>query len=166
VTHNQRSGRLPILRRDGTRIAWTLVEPEDAVRFGSHTWRLSSDGYAVRSESDCGKKQTIYLHRMIARTPAGSITDHINGDRLDNRRKNLRVASSSQNNANAHDRPRRSGYRGVYHHRPTGRWVGQISVDGHLRHLGLFEDPEQAARAYDLAARVAWGTYARTNGFA
>ena len=157
---------VPVLRKDGSPAASTLVDVDDLQMVGQHTWRLSSHGYAVRSAMEGGRKQTIYLHREIGGTPAGLATDHVNGDRLDNRRSNLRTATPGQNNANGQDRPRRSGYRGVYWHRPSKKWVSQISVKGRLRHLGLFDDPEEAAKAYDLAAREAWGPYARTNGLA
>jgi hypothetical protein len=163
---DQRIARVPILRRDGTCVAWALLDAADRANFGRHAWRLGSNGYAVRSETTGGTKRTIYLHREVAGTPPGVLTDHVNGNRLDNRRANLRVATRGENNANSRDRPRRSGFRGVYWHRQAGRWVSQISVDGRLRHLGLFDDPEDAAMAYDLAAREAWGPYARTNSLA
>ena len=158
--------RVPLQRRDGTVIAHALVEASDYARVAKHVWRRSSDGYAVRSETSNGTKRTVYLHRVVAGTPPGWVTDHINGDRLDNRRANLRTATPAQNAANSRDRPRRSGLRGVYWHGQARRWVSQISVNGRLRHLGLFDDPEDAARAYDVAARDAWGPYARTNGLA
>lgn len=156
-----------IYRGDGTPVGQTLIDPDDLAKVSRNTWRLSHHGYAVRSESGEDGRQTIYLHREILGTPKGLITDHINGDRLDNRRFNLRVATRGQNNANGMDRSRRSGYRGVYWHGISSkRWVSQISVDGRLRHLGLFEDPREAAKTYDAAARAAWGQFARTNGFA
>lgn len=155
--------RVPVLRRDGTRVAWTLMDPEDQANHARHTWRLSSDGYAVRSETRGGSKRTIYLHREIACTPPGMLTDHINGDRLNNTQSNLRTASASQNGANSANRPRRSPFRGVYPHKPTGRWIAQVSKGGRPQHLGIFDTPEEAAAAYDLAATQRWGEYARTN---
>lgn len=156
-------GHIPVLRRDGTRVAWTRVHPEDEILGIKQAWRLSSEGYVVRSEMQDGSKRTIYLHREVAGTPPGMLTDHINGDRLDNRRSNLRIATPSQNAANSADRRRRSAYRGVYHHTPTGRWIAQVSDAGRPRHLGIFDTPEEAAAAYDLAASARWGEYARPN---
>jgi hypothetical protein len=157
---------LPLRTRNDRTVGHTMVSREDAERLRQHSWRMSSDGYAVRTETRSGKRHTVYLHREVARPPPGQVTDHVNGDKLDNRRRNLRIATVAENNANSRDRPRRSGFRGVYWHRQARRWVGQISVDGRLRHLGLFDDPMEAAKAYDLAARTAWGPFARTNGFA
>lgn len=80
--------------------------------------------------------------------------DHLNGDRDDNRLSNLRLATNKQNIENRH-RVRsdsRSGLRGVQIHKQTGRWRARIKVAGRYRHLGLFDSPEEASRAY-LAAK-------------
>jgi hypothetical protein len=157
---------IPLTRRDGQIVAYALVDAPDAPLIAHHTWRLSTHGYAARSTIEGGRKRTVYLHRQILPSDAETSVDHINGNRLDNRRANLRAATPSQNAANSRDRPRRSGFRGVYPHRPTGRWIAQVSVAGRPQHLGIFDDPQDAARAYDLAAREQWGPFARTNGFA
>ena len=146
----------------GGGITLTLVDAQDAHRLAHHQWWQQGDAATDLVTHD-GSKTISYLHREIQPTPPGLLVDHINGNRLDNRLANLRCATPSQNNANSRDRPRRSGYRGVYPHCQTGRWIAQISIAG-LQHLGLFDDPADAARAYDIAARAAWGPFARTNG--
>lgn len=127
-------------------------------------WYLSPDGYAVRyARANDGRKSPVYMHRLVTRAPTNRMTDHENGDRLDNRRTNLRLATASQNNANSKDRPRRSRFRGVYWHNPSNKWVAQVSVGGQPRHLGLFANEVKAARAYDRAAYERFGEYASLN---
>lgn len=87
--------------------------------------------------------------------PAGEI-DHRNGRRNDNRMANLREATHQQNSHNR-KRPHRgndSGYLGVSHHQ-NGRWAARITIDGHSRHLGLFNTPSAASAAYTAAKREA-----------
>lgn len=163
--HEQTPGTfaLPIRNRAGNVVAFTMIDASDAAWARQWTWRLSRDGYAVRGEVRNGKPRTIRLHRELIGTPPGLVTDHVNGNRLDNRRCNLRAATVSQNNANSADRRRKSRYRGVYWHAKAAKWYAQISVNGHTRHLGLFESQEAAAEAYDLAAQSAWPGFATLN---
>jgi hypothetical protein len=95
--------------------------------------------------------------------PAGML-DHIDGDRVNNRIGNLRIATRAQNAANR--RPRAGGtsqFKGVSWDKDRGEWRARIKVDGRWRHLGRFTNPEDAARAYDLAAVEAFGAFALTN---
>lgn len=115
------------------------------------------------------KSGPVYMHRLIARTPVGRETDHINGDGLDNRRSNLRVATCSQNSANMW-KPRRSDgssatsrFKGVTWDRSRSKWQAKITVDQHCKSLGRYDSEEEAARAYDAAAVTHWGTFARLN---
>lgn len=153
-----------ILRdRRGDVIGHTLIDAEDYNFLNHWTWRLSSHGYAVRNERRDGKKCTVYLHRVLLDPPNGMVVDHINRNPLDNRRANLRLASLSENNANSSRRPSRTGYRGVYPHSQSGKFVAQISVSGQIKSLGLHDTAEAAALAYDRAARATRGAYARLN---
>lgn len=122
------------------------------------------DGYAVRRFRSGGKHITIYLHRQLLRAAPGEIVDHINGNGLDNRRENLRLATASENMANRPAKPRDIPYRGVYRSRsgPTP-YKAMLSVAGKCRHLGWFARMEDAARAYDRAAYATWGRFARLN---
>lgn len=109
-----------------------------------------------------------YMHRLVAGTPPGFETDHINGDGLDNRRANLRTATRSQNKANMgkparpDGRPHTSRFKGVSWAKSRG-WRAAITVDQHSRYLGIYAVEEDAARAYDAAAIEAWGEFAATN---
>ena len=88
--------------------------------------------------------------------------DHRDGDATNNRWKNLRRATASQNNANRR-RPRHntSGYKGVSFRRDSGKWSATIGRDGKIIHLGIFATPQEAHEVYVKAARKLFGEFAR-----
>lgn len=95
--------------------------------------------------------------------PDGDL-DHKNNRRDDNWIDNLRPATNAQNHANQRcHRDNASGLKGVSIDKRNGRYIARITVDGRKRHLGVFDDAEEAARAYDAAARQHFGEFARTN---
>ena len=113
-----------------------------------------------RAEDGPGPSQ-IYMHRVILDAPTGVPVGRRNELRLDNRRANLRLATLSQSRADARLRSdNTSGYRGVTGSRRDGRWQAQIQVAGKRHFLGY---KEEAAQAYDAAAREAFGEFARLN---
>lgn len=135
-----------------------LIDRIDVARVAGRRWRLTRDGYVVSGSG----RELVWLHRVVARTPVGSFTDHRNHNRLDNRRANLRVCSYRENNCNQRQRRSGSGYRGVYR-TPRGRFRAQIRVWGRLMQLGSYGSPEEAACAFDNAARRFHGEFARPN---
>lgn len=105
-----------------------------------------------------------YAHRvawLLARgpIPAGCDIDHINGDRSDNRIDNLRLATRGQNLCNGRARGKASRFKGVSYHAQRGRWRAFVNA----RHLGLFDNEEDAARAADRGALEQYGEFARLN---
>lgn len=116
--------------------------------------------YAIRSE----RKLTLLLHREILESPKGVYTDHINGDGLDNRRENLRICTRQQN-AQGFQRKQvgtTSKFRGVSRCRGQ-KWQSHIKANGHKHYLGQFKSEEDAARAYDVAAKELFGEFASPN---
>lgn len=112
-------------------------------------------------------RKTILLHRLILGNPTKEI-DHRDGDGLNNRRSNLRLATRAQNGANTRktSRPTSSMFKGVSRENRAGRRAtghAYIKVVGMRHTLGYFQDEEAAARAYDAAAKVAFGGFARLN---
>jgi len=137
-----------------------LVDRDDylsRVRFTK--WTLDGTGYAVAKIG--GKK--VSLHRILTGAQKGEIVDHIDGDKLNNLRTNLRIVTSRQNRWNSPGRPGTSRYTGVCWDRSKGVWKAQINARGVFRHLGYFTSEEDAARAYNAAAEAAYGDYARLN---
>jgi hypothetical protein len=101
------------------------------------------------------------MHRLILDTPKGFDTDHLNGDKLDNRRSNLRVATRQQNQANQKAHGGASIFKGVdFRH---GLWQAQIGVNYNRRFLGFFDTQRAAAQAYNEAAIQCFGEYAKLN---
>jgi hypothetical protein len=108
--------------------------------------------------------RSVLLHRLIAGEPIGMFVDHANRDGLDCRRINLRVCDRAKNQQNSVAQSRNaSGFKGVSFHRIRNKWQATIKKDGKKRHLGYFLRPEDAAVAYDEAARMMFGEYGRVN---
>jgi hypothetical protein len=118
--------------------------------------------YATRTEGN--ESRTIHMHRVILSVPIGMSVDHINGNGLDNRRSNLRICTSHENSFN-HSliSSNTSGYKGVCWNKASSKWQAGIMLNGKSTHLGLFSDPVDAARAYDVAARKLFGEFAWLN---
>ena len=95
-------------------------------------------------------QKTIRMHMVIAGTPQGMETDHINGNGLDNRRENLRVVTRRENQQNRHE-TKSSRFLGVSWDKQHRKWRAYIRVAGKNYHLGRYENEEAAARRYRIA---------------
>lgn len=141
------------------RVATVDDEFYDAL-IGMGSWYYSN-GYAAKLS------ESVYMHRVVLQMAGVEIpsqVDHINGNKLDNRLQNLRVVTQQQNSWNRGPRKNsQSGLKGVCLHKPTQKWLAKICVDGKQKHLGLFEDKLEAARAYNQAAIEAFGEFAYLN---
>jgi hypothetical protein len=126
-----------------------LVDEADYEAVAGLRWHLVG-GYAVHSRRVGprreGRVEKVWMHRLIARPPEGMEIDHVNGDRLDNRRANLRVVSHSENMRNRHYGYGTSQHRGVSR-RANGRWLAQAGLHGKKHHIGVFDDESEAAAA-------------------
>lgn len=149
------------LRKNGETI-FALVDDEDYERFGSFRWWCQSEGYACGRHTGSWKDSGVYLHKLIVNPPAGYFVDHINGNRLDNRRCNLRICTRQQNNANKRKYENQSGYKGV---QPNGKsgWGAFIVFNKTKIWMGTYQDKEEAAWVYDQAALQLFGEFAKTN---
>jgi hypothetical protein len=144
-----------------TRGKEAIVDDEDFEHLNQWKWGLDTDGYAIRG-IHIPRRKTFIMHREIMKTPKGMETDHINGNKLDNRKCNLRICTKSQNKMNiSRQVDNMSGYKGVSRH--CADWQAQIGKDGIKIYLGIYKNKELAARAYDEAAKKLFGEYARLN---
>jgi hypothetical protein len=100
-----------------------------------------------------GKSHIIRMHTVIAGTPKGKDTDHLNGDGLDNRRENLRAVTHRENLQNLHIK-KSSKYPGVYWNKQVKKWRVRIVVAGKRPHLGYYEDEETAGIIYAMACNA------------
>lgn len=132
-------------------------------RFGGKEAFTCTDahGYKIGNMLGVGLKAHRVIWAMVHGEWPEHDIDHINGVRDDNRLKNLRHATRAQNLANSRKLPTPHGYRGI---RPHGqKWLAIISVNNRPRHVGVFATKEEAARAWDAAARHYRGEFAATN---
>lgn len=126
-------------------------------------------GYASRSIYYYPKNKTriqkrLMMHAIIANTPKGFNTDHINGNRLDNRRCNLRICTNSQNQANRGiPKDNVTGYKGIWFDPKRKRWFVHIKVNGKNKSIGRFLTKEEAAFAYNEYALRYFGSFAKLN---
>lgn len=114
------------------------------------------------------RNKFLRLHRLayfLATKTLPRYVDHRNGIKTDNRFKNLRPCTQSQNAGNSRLHSHNtSGFRGVSKSAKSGLWHAQIKINGKQTYLGRFETPEAAARCYDTAARKHFGSkFAKTN---
>jgi len=120
--------------------------------------------FAARTRQLNKKQRVICMSRLIMSAPEDKQVDHINGNPLDNRRKNLRLVTASQNAMNSRPwKNKESRYKGVYRNTRKTRWYSQITVNGKRHWLGSFEKEEAAARAYKEASEKYHGEYGYTN---
>lgn len=144
-----------------------IVDDLDFERFGHLSWhaKLSKSRRTWYARRTIGTRGTnSFLHRLILCAEPGIQVDHINGNGLDCRRSNLRLATHQQNCCNQ-PRPRpASGFKGVNQvGRTSPTWRARISFHGCYSHIGTFPTAEAAARAYDKKARELYGEFAVPN---
>lgn len=153
----------------------TIVDDNDHEQLSAFSWyadvnKKTGIVYAARSvnfrRSDGEYRcRRIKMHNQIMGCRDGFTVDHISRDPLDNRRTNLRWATRAQNGMNRKFKKPKSGFRGVYTSPATSirPWIAAIQANGRARHIGSFNDPKEAAEAYDGVARELHGEFAVLN---
>lgn len=143
-----------------------IVDAADYPELQRYSW------YYVVTGSDCGYARAtingkpVYMHRFLMQAPAGSEVDHIDLNRLNNCRSNLRIVNAAQNQCNTAKRPGTlSQYKGVTFDKSCGKWKAAIKLPDtkSQKNLGYFGTESEAAKAYDDAAIGAFGQHARLN---
>lgn len=139
-----------------------LVDDEDFERVNKYKWYFNGH-YAAKHDHEeyakTGKRTTMYMHHFIL--GGKSQVDHADRDRLNNCKSNLRICNSSQNMANRDISYASKHGRGVYANH--GKYQVKIRINKKQTHLGVFENLEEAKKAYDIAALKHYGEFAYTN---
>ena len=133
-----------------------LVDDEDYEFLNQWNWTVSTWGYSISQKHG---EPTKWMHKLLCK---GKFVDHIDGNKLNNQKSNLRSCTKSQNNYNrGPTKANTSGYKGVFS--KDGRWQAKIRAEGKQYVLGTFRTREEAAAAYDQAARELHGEFAYQN---
>lgn len=136
-----------------------IVDDEDFEWLSQWRWYFKG-GYACRSD----KRLTIRMHRLILATQEGDFCDHVDGDRLNNQKSNLRLCTFAENmfNKGAY-RTNTSGFKGVVWEKESQKWAARIALNKKRITIGRFHTKEQAALAYNEAALKYHGAFAHLN---
>lgn len=165
--NGKKGGRPPLpMKIPLTQGKFALVDKEDYERLSKNKWytqKCSNISYAIRKTNGNlhVKQRTIRMHREIMCPPVGMFIDHIDGNGLNNTKKNLRVCTPSQNVMNR-GKPKNntSGFKGVCFYKQTKKWMAQIMKEGQQIYLGSYNTSEQAYKAYCEACIKYHGEFA------
>lgn len=141
-----------------------IVDDSDYDPLNNYTWHLGNNGYIKTFIGGRKNLQCLLMHRLIMNPPDDHEVDHINGDKLDNRRENLRIVTRSQNARNLRRHKRFSSrFKGVSWNQSRQRWEAEITIEHRSIYLGSFASEIQAALAYNHAAIDHFGEFASLN---
>jgi hypothetical protein len=142
-----------------TKGKYAIVDAADFEELNKYKWHALevADGFYAARHKD-GK--TVLMHREIMQPPPGMVVDHVDGNRANNSRENLRVCTQRQNVCNRGPHSK-SGFKGVTPHRD--KWAAKLGYKGETYRAGVFDDPVEAARARDQLAIEVVGEYAWLN---
>ena len=132
-----------------------LIDEEDAHIIAGKNVYVASRGYPCISRG-----RTYKVHRIIMNAPEDKVVDHINGNKLDNRKINLRLCTNRENLMGQKiPRDNKSGFKGVYWYKASKKWMAKIVVNYKTIYLGLFDKVEDAGMAYKNAAKLYFKEY-------
>lgn len=145
----------------GKEVNRAKIDTEDIDKIKEHKWFYNRSGYA---ETKIKNKILRMQHKVFGKPSAGFDTDHINQDKLDNRKLNLRFCTRSQNMANrGKASTNTSGFKGVAWNKFNNKWKAQITINYKSMHLGYYKNKIKAAIAYNEAALKYFGEFASLN---
>ena len=137
-----------------------ICDKDDHDKIKETYWNINRYGYVVTAKPVNG---SIFLHRLLLNCESGEFVDHIDGDKLNNRKRNLRICTKSQNSQNRHTTPyNKCGKVGVTYRKNKNKYEAYIMVDGKNKYLGIFDDVDDAINARIDAERKYYGEFAES----
>lgn len=143
-----------------------LIDIEDYDIVSSYTWYISTNGYIVSSSLRKKTGKLVHLHRLVVNCPTDKVVDHINHNKLDNRKSNLRICTLQQNSINSrrfNNNSTTSKYRGVTYCKNTNKWRAKTKYKGKTISLGYFDTQEEGAIAYNRYMKEHFKDFAKFN---
>lgn len=154
-----------------TKGLFAIIDDEDFELISKYKWiavKGRNTFYTQAKITVSGKRITLNMHRLITGAIKGEFVDHIDGNGLNNIKKNIRRCNRSQNGANQKGRGV-SNYRGVSfrnrirNNKQYSHWIASIQINGKLKHIGEFKSEKEAALAYNEKAKEVHGEFAFIN---
>lgn len=143
-----------------------IIDEEDLSTLKNNSWHFDTDNYLRRIVRKNKKQTVLKFHREIMNCPKEKICDHINRNRLDNRKENLRICGKIENDYNRGKRcDNTSGSIGVHWHKYKngGVWMARIGFGKSRKYLGVFKRKEDAIKMYNDACKINHGEFAVLN---
>jgi HNH endonuclease/AP2 domain len=154
---------IPLRNRKGVVVAFALVDDADYAQLAQSKWHIDH-GYATRKVYAAEGKYNLRMHNAIMIPLPGTQVDHVNHNKLDNQRANLRICTHKQNQYNRRSTLNRSSqFKGVSWSKRTQKWRADITLNGKHQYLGYFDIETDAAKVYDQTAKELFGDFAHLN---
>lgn len=146
---------------------YTIIDNEDYEWLKESNWFIGGGGYAVKNftkkKNPRESGTSRLMHRLIINPEESELTDHINGNRLDNRKSNLRLCTGWQNAMNTRSNSNSTGFKGVRYIKNRGRYAARITYNYKEIYLGYYKTAIEAADSYNKAALLYFGEFAHLN---
>ena len=138
---------------------YTLIDSDLFAELSQLKWHKDSDGYCINKT-----RSHLSIHRVIMQAKPGEQVDHINGNKLDNKRSNLRICTNQENSFNRKIRSESTnGYKGIEYRLDKQKWRARIAFNSKKLSIGEYKTKEQAAVAYNIAAKYFFKDFAHLN---
>lgn len=145
IIYEDTFAKIVLYDKEGNINGYSLIDLEDVEKIKDYKWYLTRDGYCANSVKS---KNRVRLHRFLLNVQDDKIVDHVNRDKLDNRKCNLRIATPSENMHNRNlSKNNKSGFSGIWHDVKRGKWEVQICINNRKKRIGIFVKLEDAIEA-------------------